>query len=85
MFYQLNCARKVAFYKESDPVSQDSVGNKYVEAIFMSVLDYGDTIYGTASPSDLEPLNSVYHSALRFISGELPHTPLYFIVFNKVE
>ena len=43
---------------------------RVIEAVFLSVLDYGDVIYGKAAPSVLKPLDTVYHSALRFISGE---------------
>ena len=43
---------------------------KVVEAVFMSVLDYGDVIYRNASITTLLPLDTVYHSALRFITGE---------------
>ena len=43
---------------------------RVVEAVFMSVLDYGDVIYRTAAPTTLLPLDTVYHSALRFITGE---------------
>ena len=43
---------------------------KVVEAVFLSVLDYGDIIYGNAAATDLVPLNSVYHSAIRFITGD---------------
>ena len=41
---------------------------RVIEAVFMSVLDYGDTIYRHASASTLKPLDSMYHSALRFIT-----------------
>lgn len=37
-------------------------------AIFLSVLDNGDVIYRNAVPSPLKPLETVYHSALRFIT-----------------
>ena len=43
---------------------------KVIEAVFLSMLDYGDVIYGKAAPSVLKPLDTVYHSALRFISGD---------------
>ena len=43
---------------------------RIVEAVFMSVLDYGDVIYRNAAPTTLLPLDTVYHSALRFITGE---------------
>ena len=40
----------------------------------MSVLDYGDVIYRSAAPTTLLPLDTVYHSALRFITGETYNT-----------
>uniref|UniRef100_A0A0E9XHX0 Uncharacterized protein n=1 Tax=Anguilla anguilla TaxID=7936 RepID=A0A0E9XHX0_ANGAN len=36
---------------------------RIVEAVFLSVLDYGDVLYRIAAPSTLKPLDSVYHSA----------------------
>ena len=36
----------------------------------MSVFDYGDVLYMHTSPSTLKPLDAVYHSALRFITGD---------------
>ena len=33
-------------------------------------MDYGDVIYRNAAPTTLLPLDTVYHSALRFITGE---------------
>ena len=38
------------------------------QSVFISVLDYGDVIYGNASHSTLKTLDAVYHSALRFIT-----------------
>ena len=48
-----------------------------IEAVFLPVLDYGDVVYGNAAPFILKPLGTVYHSALRFISGELYRTHHY--------
>ncbi len=45
-----------------------------VQATFMSVLDYGDILYCHAAPLTLHQLNSVYHSALRFITNDSYHT-----------
>ena len=36
----------------------------------MSVVDYADVIYRHAAPSTLKRLDPVYHSALRFITGD---------------
>ena len=43
---------------------------RVVEAVFLSVLDYGDVVYRHAAASTLKPLDSVYHSAIRFITGD---------------
>ena len=56
---------------------------RIVEAVFMSVLDYGDVIYRSAAPTTLLPLDSVYHSALRFITGERYDTH-HCILYDKV-
>ena len=55
---------------------------RIVEAVFLSVLDYGDVIYGQAASSTLKPLEAVDHSALRFITGDtvvMGHTIAYYI------
>ena len=41
-----------------------------MQALVMSVFDYGDVLYMYASPATLKPLDAVYHSALRFIAGD---------------
>ena len=56
---------------------------RVVESIFLSVLDYGDVIYRHASASSLKPLDSVYHSALRFITGDRYDTH-HCILYSKV-
>ncbi len=43
---------------------------RVVEAVLLSVIVYGDVIYRHAAASGLRPLDSVYHSALRFITGD---------------
>ena len=40
-----------------------------ISATFLPVLDYGDVVYMSASATCLLPLASVYHCALRFITG----------------
>ena len=42
---------------------------RLVSATFMSVLDYGDVLYMHASSNSLHSLDTVYHGALRFITG----------------
>ena len=41
-----------------------------VQSVVMSVFDYGDVLYMHASCTTLRPLEAVYHSALRFITGD---------------
>ena len=50
---------------------------------FLAVLDYGDIIYRHAAATTLKPLDSVYHSALRFITGDHYDTH-HCIVYSKV-
>lgn len=49
----------------------------------LNVLDYGDVVYRNASASTLAPLNSVYHSALRFITGD-SYSTHHCILYEKV-
>lgn len=44
---------------------------RIIESVFLSVLDYADVIYRHAASSVLKPLDSVYHSAFRFITGDV--------------
>lgn len=46
------------------------------EASSLSVLDYGDILHMHASAATLKPLDAVYHSALRFITGDNYNTHL---------
>lgn len=41
-----------------------------IKVVILSVLHYSDVVYRKASPSRLVALNSIYHSALRFIRGD---------------
>ena len=41
-----------------------------VQSTILSVLDYGDIVYMYAAPSALKLLDSVYHSAIRFVTGD---------------
>src|SRR4029434_4094635 len=56
---------------------------RIIESVFISVLDYGDVIYGNASHSTLKTLDAVYHSALRFITGDRYGTH-HCTLYNKV-
>ena len=52
--------------------------------MFLSVLDYGDTIYGNAVPTTLDPLKTVYHSAIRFITEDAFRTH-HCLLYDKVK
>ena len=41
-----------------------------VQSTILSVLDYGDIVYMYAAPSTLKLLDSVYRSAIRFVTGD---------------
>src|SRR4029434_5335445 len=41
-----------------------------VQSTILSVLDYGDIVYMYAALSTLKLLDSVYHSAIRFVTGD---------------
>ena len=56
---------------------------RIIEATFLSVLDYGDIIYRHAAAATLKPLDTVYHSALRFITGDSYNTH-HCILYNRV-
>ena len=56
---------------------------RVVEAVFLSVLDFGDVIYRHAAASTLKQLDSVYHSALRFITGDSYDTH-HCLLYDKV-
>ena len=56
---------------------------RLVSALFLSQLDYGDTVYGFASKSTLFKLDPLYHAALRFITKSAyrtHHCTLYSLV-----
>ena len=56
---------------------------RIIESVFISVLDYGDVIYGNTSQTSLKSLDPVYHSALRFITGDRYGTH-HCTLYNKV-
>ena len=62
--------QKIGFFYRNRASFPMACRKRVIEAVFLSVLDYGDVIYGKAAPSVLKPLDAVYHSALRFITGE---------------
>lgn len=51
--------------------------------IIEAVLYYGKVIYRHASASTLKPLDTVYQSALRFITGDV-HSTQHYILYVKV-
>ncbi|KAJ8245109.1 hypothetical protein GJAV_G00275360 [Gymnothorax javanicus] len=61
--------QKVGFLYRNKSHFRMSCRKRIVEATFLSVLDYGDVIYRHAAVTTLKPLDSVYHSALRFVTG----------------
>ena len=65
-----NLRQKIGFFYRNISSFPVMCRKRVIEAVFLSVLDYGDVIYRNAAPSVLKPLDTVYHSALRFISGE---------------
>lgn len=40
-----------------------------MQATFLPVLDFGDTLYTHAAVSILKPVDAIYHSAMHFIAG----------------
>ena len=54
-----------------------------IEAAFLSDLDYGDVIYRHTSASTLKPLDSLYHSTLRFITGD-SYSTHHCLLYEKV-
>lgn len=55
--------------------------NNIVAPVFLSVLDYGGFKYGHAAGSPLRPLNFIYHSAPRFITGDKCNTHHGFLLY----
>ena len=56
---------------------------KIIEATLLPVLDYGDVLYRDAPVTTLKSLDSVYHAALRFITGD-PYNTHHCILYEKV-
>ena len=75
--------QKIGFFYRNSASFPMACRKRVIEAVFLSVLDYGDVIYGKASPSVLKPLDTVYHSALRFISGA-PYMTHHCILYDRV-
>ncbi len=58
---------KLSFYYRNKACFNLKVRKELVAATFLSVVDYGDILYMHATKSVLRSLDSVYHSALRFV------------------
>lgn len=63
--------QKVGYFYRNNTIFPTFCRKRVAEAIFMSVLDHSDVIYRHASSSALKLLDSVYNSALRFITGDV--------------
>ena len=59
---------QLGFYFRNSACFSQSARKKLVEATFLPVLDYGDVFYRNSTKALLQSLDSVYHSALRFIT-----------------
>ena len=79
----LGYVRKLFFLYRNKSSFPPFSRKRIVESVFLSILDYGDIIYRHASVTTLKILDSVYHSALRFITGEKYDTH-HCILYNKV-
>lgn len=66
----LKSRQKIGFLYRNRTSFPKICRKRVIEAVFLSVLDYGDIVYRHASATALKPLDSVYHSALRFITGD---------------
>ena len=76
--------QKIGFLYRNKSIFPIICRKKIIEAVFLSVMDYGDTVYGNAVPTTLEPLKSAYHSAIRFITGDAYRTH-HCLLYDKVE
>ena len=58
-----------------------------IQSTLLPIVEYGDTIYQNASVTTLKPLDSVYHSANGFITGDSFNTHHYilYLVLIKVQ
>ena len=60
---------KLGFFYRNRTCFSFAARKKLVAATFLPVLDYGDLLYMHAPVNCLNSLDSVYHGALRFITG----------------
>ena len=76
--------QKIGFLYRNKSIFPKICRKRIIEAVFLSALDYGDIIYGNATSTTLGPLNTVYHSAIRFITGDAYRTH-HCLLYDKVE
>ena len=60
---------KIAFLFRSKSCFSRENRQKIVQATLLPILDYGDILYMNAPATILNSINTIYHSALRFITG----------------
>uniref|UniRef100_A0A3B3BNA3 Reverse transcriptase domain-containing protein n=1 Tax=Oryzias melastigma TaxID=30732 RepID=A0A3B3BNA3_ORYME len=60
---------KLGFYYRNKSCFSLKARKFLVAATFLPLIDYGDVLYMNASSACLQPLNTVYHCALRFVTG----------------
>ena len=75
--------QKIGFLYRNRSNFPPSCRKRVIESVFMSVLDYGDVIYRHAAVTTLKALDSVYHSALRFITQDKYNTH-HCVLYDKV-
>ena len=74
---------KLGFFYRNRSCFPWTTRKRLIESLFLSALDYGDIIYRNASATTLKSLDSVYHSSLRFITGD-SYSTHHCILYNKV-
>ena len=62
--------RKIGFLYRNKSCFSVSTRRSLVQSLILPVFDYGDIVYMHASSTVLKSLDTVYHSALRFITGD---------------
>uniref|UniRef100_A0A3B1IPA0 Reverse transcriptase domain-containing protein n=1 Tax=Astyanax mexicanus TaxID=7994 RepID=A0A3B1IPA0_ASTMX len=77
------CRQKLGYLYRNKACFPMHARKTIVEATLLSVLDYGDVIYKYESASSLKLLDPVYHSALRFITGD-PYRTHHCDLYRKV-
>jgi hypothetical protein len=70
------------FYRNRSCLSLNS-RKQIIQLSLLSMLEYGDIIYVNTAVTSLDPLDAVYHSALRFITGN-NYSTHHCILYQKV-